>query len=88
MNNLQCTLINTFNKNISFQIALAGTTFFVGMVAGGVIFGRISDTFGRKIALIIGIFLCAVAQLAGGFSKNYVTYVIFRFIAGVGRHSN
>jgi MFS family permease len=56
----------------------------VGIAVGALIIGRMSDVFGRKIAVTLSIMITAIAQLAGGFTQSYWPYVFTRFLAGAG----
>ena len=57
----------------------------VGIFFGALIIGRMSDVFGRKIAVTMSIMVAAIAQLAGGFTQSYGPYVFTRFLAGAGK---
>ncbi|XP_056017071.1 organic cation transporter protein-like [Ostrea edulis] len=65
-----------------YKISLAKTIFFAGVLTGSFMFGMISDVFGRKKTLLIGILAELVTNLALAFSYNFVTYVIIRFCTG------
>lgn len=54
----------------------------VGIFFGSLIFGYISDKYGRVIALLLGIVLVCVSSLVGVFMPTAVGYGIFRFISG------
>ena len=56
----------------------------IGMVVGGVLWGIIGDKFGRLKVLFGSILLYSVANIANGFVQDVNTYMIIRFIAGVG----
>lgn len=56
----------------------------IGMVVGGVLWGIIGDKFGRLKVLFGSILLYSVANIANGFVQDVNTYIIIRFIAGVG----
>lgn len=56
----------------------------IGMVIGGIIWGIIGDKFGRLKVLFGSIILYSLANIANGFVQDINTYIIIRFIAGVG----
>ncbi|MFN8252519.1 MAG: MFS transporter [Ferruginibacter sp.] len=56
----------------------------IGMVVGGVIWGIIGDKYGRLKVLFGSILLYSVANIINGFVQDVNTYIIIRFIAGVG----
>jgi MFS transporter, putative metabolite:H+ symporter len=55
-----------------------------GMVIGGIIWGIIGDKFGRLKVLFGSIILYSIANIANGFVQDIDTYMIIRFIAGIG----
>ena len=56
----------------------------IGMVIGGIAWGIIGDKFGRLKVLFGSILLYSIANIANGFVQDINTYIIIRFIAGVG----
>ncbi len=55
-----------------------------GFMAGGVIFGIIGDKLGRKQALFGSIFLYSIANILNAFVFDPWSYMIIRFLAGMG----
>ena len=55
-----------------------------GYIAGAIIVGILSDYFGRKKALLIGIGLYTIGSFATAFSPNVIWLISFRFIVGMG----
>src|SRR5689334_4757084 len=49
-----------------------------------VIFGRISDLWGREKIFALGFLVFAVSSLLCGFSRNAVELILARFVQGVG----
>ena len=49
---------------------------------GGVIFGMISDRFGRKKVLLFTLYSHIMVAVAVAFIPNYTGFVILRFIIG------
>ena len=56
----------------------------IGMVIGGIAWGIIGDKFGRLKVLFGSILLYSIANIANGVVQDINTYIIIRFIAGVG----
>lgn len=56
----------------------------LGMVIGGVIWGIIGDKFGRLKVLFGSILLYSLANIANGFVNDINSYIMIRFIAGIG----
>ena len=55
-----------------------------GMLIGGIFFGILGDKIGRKQTLFGSILLYSIANFANSYIDNFVSYAIWRFIAGVG----
>jgi len=66
------------------QVGLAGSAYILGAVLGAVVFGRLTDHFGRRklFTLTIGVYLAAT--IATGFSWDIWSFLVFRFITGAG----
>ena len=66
------------------EIGLAGSAYIAGAVLGAVVFGRLTDHFGRRklFTWTIGVYL--LATIATGFSWNLESFLLFRFITGAG----
>lgn len=54
-----------------FEIALLGSTYFVGWMATLVVFSRIADLYGRKTIFIVGTICQVVSLIVILASKNY-----------------
>lgn len=66
------------------EISIVVAVQLLAFGAGGLLFGRISDTFGRKTALQWSIVLFAAATLARAFTPNLTYLIIFSIVAGIG----
>jgi MFS family permease len=66
------------------QLGLSGTYYLAGSVAGALIFGYLTDRWGRKklFSITILLYLCATAATA--FSWNFATFTLFRALTGAG----
>lgn len=66
------------------QIGLAGSAYLVGAVLGALLFGDLTDRFGRKklFSITVGVYL--VATVATGLSWNFWSFAIFRALTGAG----
>ena len=54
----------------------------VGIFFGSLIFGYISDKYGRIIALLSSIAIMSLSSLTGVFMPTVIAYGFFRFLAG------
>jgi AAHS family 3-hydroxyphenylpropionic acid transporter len=55
-----------------------------GLMLGAVIGGRLSDSFGRKIALVFSVFVFGLLSIATGFARDFDQLLIARFLTGIG----
>ncbi|KAF4973432.1 hypothetical protein FSARC_257 [Fusarium sarcochroum] len=68
---------------LSTEVTILGTSFFlVGYILGPLLFGPLSEKFGRKIPLIVGLVLCGLFSLMPAFGHNIYTVLIGRLFAG------
>ena len=56
----------------------------VGMLIGGFVWGIIGDKFGRLSVLFGSIILYSTATFANAYAGNFETYLLLRFLAGLG----
>jgi len=56
----------------------------LGCIAGVVISGKLSDSFGRKIVLILSAFLFLVSALGCMYAGSFASLIAFRLIGGIG----
>jgi DHA1 family bicyclomycin/chloramphenicol resistance-like MFS transporter len=64
--------------------SLVLTVFVIGLGLPQLIFGPLSDRFGRRVPLLAGIVVYALAALAAPFAPNFTALLVLRFIQGVG----
>jgi DHA1 family bicyclomycin/chloramphenicol resistance-like MFS transporter len=65
-------------------VQLTLTAFLVGVTAGQLVFGPLSDRFGRVPPLIAGAALCVLASAAAVFAPNVGVLIIARLLQGLG----
>jgi DHA1 family bicyclomycin/chloramphenicol resistance-like MFS transporter len=58
--------------------------FFVGMALGQLVYGPISDRFGRKPPLYLGLLLYTLASLGGALAGDLISLAAWRFIQALG----
>eukprot|EP00063_Salmo_salar_P012176 XP_013987011.1 PREDICTED: solute carrier family 22 member 7-like isoform X2 [Salmo salar] len=68
------------NKKLNQAVA---TFFFVGVTIGAVIFGYLSDKFGRKPMILVSFVASAVFGTMSAFSVSYVMFAVTRTLCGV-----
>ncbi|KAJ5217234.1 MFS transporter [Penicillium chermesinum] len=65
-------------------ISWAGTTSLLANTAFQMLYGRLSDIFGRKAIFISAILLLALGDLVCSLSTNAAMFYVFRGVAGIG----
>ncbi len=65
------------------QALQAGTVFFVGMLIGAAVFGRLADRIGRRNLLIVTVLIDAAFGLASAIAPNFLVLAGFRFMTGL-----
>jgi len=66
------------------QVGMAASAYLAGAVGGALLFGHLTDRFGRKrlFNITLGLYLAATAATAC--SVNFFTYALFRGLTGAG----
>lgn len=76
---------DTFSlSNGDGQVSLVGTTYFLGMATGQLVFGPASDRFGRRRCLQIGIVLAAIGALGAAIAPSFTLLLVARGVWGLG----
>lgn len=65
-------------------ISWAGTTSLIANTSFQMLYGRLSDIFGRKVVYLAAVGLLVVADLLCGLSQNAPMLYVFRGVAGIG----
>ncbi|HEY6422206.1 MAG TPA: MFS transporter [Pseudonocardiaceae bacterium] len=68
----------------SAQVGLVASCYLLGEVVGALVFGRITDMFGRKKLFIFTLALYLIASGIAGLSFSLWFLLLFRFLAGAG----
>jgi MFS family permease len=78
-------LQHTNTLHLSSQdVGFSATIYLIGEVVGALVFGRLSDRFGRRKLFVATLGLYLVANGLTAFSFNYGIFLFFRFVAGMG----
>jgi len=77
------TIGQSLNADIT-SVQLSLMLFFISFGAFQLVFGPLSDMFGRKLPLYIGLTLFAVGGIGCALAPDITTLNIFRFIQGIG----
>lgn len=68
----------------SILATVASMFIFAGWIFGSVLFGYLSDKFGRKVAFLSSVINITVVALAGAFVNSLWLFIIIRFFVGIG----
>lgn len=66
------------------DVGLAGTIYLLGEVVGAIVFGRLSDSWGRKKLFVITLDVYLVGSALAAFAPNMWVFYLVRFITGTG----
>lgn len=77
------SIAKTFGVTIP-QALQTGTFFFLGMLIGAFVFGRLADRIGRRPVLFITIIIDAIFGVASAFAPDLQWLIVLRFLTGLG----
>ena len=77
------TMVDDFNATTT-DIQWGITASLIGLAAGQLLFGPISDRWGRKPILILSLVLYSIATIGNIYSLNVDAFNCFRFFQGIG----
>jgi MFS family permease len=79
------TLTEPDTLNLSdAQIGGTATAYLAGAILGALLFGRLTDIYGRKRLFLVTLAVYLSATLASGLAWNFTSFAICRFITGAG----
>ncbi|KAF2274613.1 MFS general substrate transporter [Westerdykella ornata] len=73
-----------FGVDDEYQLILPTSIYLVGYTCGPLIWGPLSETFGRKWPTIISFAMFNIFSIASAVSPTFAALVIFRWLVGVG----
>ncbi len=68
----------------STRVSLAITVFFIGMASGQFVYGPVSDRFGRKRALLVGLGIYSVGAVGSTLAPTFEFLLASRLLWGIG----
>ena len=66
------------------QVGAAASAYLAGAIGGSLVFGRLSDRFGRKRLFLTTLAVYLAATLATALSWDFASFALFRAITGAG----
>lgn len=75
-------IVKQFDSTAS-SVQFSLTACLLGLGAGQLVMGSLSDVYGRRNPLLIAMAFYVVSSLACAFSPNIVLLIVFRFVQGV-----
>lgn len=76
-----------FHLSSSYVEILPISMYLVGYVLGPLLFGPLSETFGRKIIMVSTFFTFTIFTMACALAPNYPALLIFRVFTGISASS-
>jgi len=77
------SISKTFGITIT-QALQSGTLFFVGMMIGAFVLGRMADRIGRRPVLMIAVVIDAICGIASAFAPEFTWLLVLRLLTGIG----
>ena len=87
---IEATIVSTAMPQIVAQLgglrlySWVFSSFLLTQTAMTVVFGKLSDLYGRKHVMLLGIAIFLVGSVLAGFAWSMPSMVIFRLIQGIG----
>src|ERR1700677_2816518 len=66
------------------QVTGAATVYLAGAVIGALLFGRLTDSHGRRRLFLVTLATYSIATMGTAFAVNYLSFAIARFVTGMG----
>jgi len=76
--------LETYFKLTPMQTGWAGASAIIGCIPGAMVGGMLSDRFGRKRVLLLSAVLYFISALWSGLAGTFTTFIVARFIGGLG----
>jgi MFS family permease len=91
LDGLEVTLVGALSPAIAnglslsaFDVGLTGSAYILGAVIGALVFGRLTDRFGRRRLFMVTVGVYLLATIASGFAWDVWSFALFRFLTGAG----
>jgi MFS family permease len=64
------------------QIGVTGTLYLAGAILASLVFGRLTDTLGRKRLFVVTLGIYLAASVATALARDFWSFLLFRFATG------
>ncbi|ORY13827.1 major facilitator superfamily domain-containing protein [Clohesyomyces aquaticus] len=78
------SISNRFHNTDEYQLILPTSIFLVGYTCGPLLWGPLSESFGRKWTKIVAFAMFTIFSVASALSPNFAAFIVFRLLTGVG----
>lgn len=68
----------------AMQVGLSNSAYLTGQVLGALVFGHLTDRYGRKRLFLVTLALYLSATAVSGFAPSFAVFALFRALAGAG----
>ena len=66
------------------QVQYSLVSYFIALALGQMIYGPLSDRYGRRLPLLVGLTLFSLASVGAALSHDITTLIAMRFVQGIG----
>jgi hypothetical protein len=73
-----------FNEYNEYKLILPTSMYLVGYACGPMLWGPLSESYGRKGTMVISFAILTIFSIASAVAPNFAALVIFRLFVGVG----
>jgi MFS family permease len=73
-----------FNEYDEYKLILPTSMYLVGYACGPMLWGPLSESYGRKGTMVISFGIFTIFSVASALAPNFAALVIFRLLVGVG----
>ncbi|OAL44349.1 MFS general substrate transporter [Pyrenochaeta sp. DS3sAY3a] len=73
-----------FNEYDEYKLILPTSMYLVGYVCGPMIWGPLSESYGRKGVMIYAFAMLTIFSIASAVAPNFAALVVFRLLVGIG----
>ncbi|KAF3039344.1 hypothetical protein E8E12_004643 [Didymella heteroderae] len=73
-----------FHEYDEYRLILPTSMYLVGYVCGPMIWGPLSESYGRKLVMMISFAIFTIFSITSAVSPNFAALVIFRLLVGIG----